>query len=174
MIVLVRDPRDVVSSGMAAQRRGSWGDQWRANGSSGDSLADTDPDEFARQWAHMYAMTLGKAKEAYDAHAGPKVVIRYEDLRTDTLETMQSVYSTLGITVEEGELSRVVEKYAWENIPEKRKGPDKPQRKATPGGWKEDLTPEQARIVEELTASILDEFYPECSLSEERGTGLDR
>ena len=129
---------------------------------------------FARQWAHMYAMTLGKAKEAYEVHAGPKVVIRYEDLRTDTLETMQSVYSTLGITVEEGELSRVVEKYAWENIPEKRKGPDKPQRKATPGGWKEDLTPEQARIVEELTASILDEFYPECSLSEERGTGLDR
>ena len=174
MIVLVRDPRDVVSSGMAAQRKGSWGDQWRANGSSGDSLADTDPDEFTRRWANMYSTTLGKAKEAYEAHAGPKVVIRYEDLRTDTLETMQSVYSTLGITVEEGELSRVVEKYAWENIPEKRKGPDKPQRKATPGGWKEDLTPEQARIVEELTASILDEFYPECSLSEERGTGLDR
>src|SRR5215213_5630068 len=174
MIVLVRDPRDVVSSGMAAQRKGSWGDQWRANGSSGDSLADTHPDEFARQWANMYAMTLGKAKEAYDAHAGPKAVVRYEDLRTDTLETMQGLYSTLGITVDEGELSRVVEKHAWENIPEKRKGPDKPQRKATPGGWREDLTPEQARIVEELAASILDEFYPECSLSEERGTGLDR
>src|SRR5215210_2549837 len=174
LILLVRDPRDVVSSGMAAQRKGSWGDQWRANGSSGDSLADTDPDEFARQWAHMYAMTLGKAKEAYDAHAGPKAVVRYEDLRTDTLETMQSLYSALGITVDEEELSRVVEKYAWENIPEKRKGPDKPQRKATPGGWKEDLTPEQARIVEELAVSILDEFYPEWSLSEERGTGLDR
>src|SRR5829696_2218312 len=174
MIVLVRDPRDVVSSGMAAQRKGSWGDQWRANGSGGDSLADTDPDEFARHWAHMYTMTLGKAKEAYDAHEGPKVVVRYEDLRTDTLETMQSLYSTLGITVDEVELSRVVEKHAWENIPEKRKGPDKPQRKATPGGWKEDLTPEQAGIVEELAASILDEFYPEWSLSEERETGLDR
>jgi hypothetical protein len=159
---------------MAAQRKGSWGDEWRANGSSGDSLADTDPDEFARQWANMYAMTLGKAKEAYDAHAGSKAVVRYEDLRTDTHKTMQSLYSTLGITVDEGELSRVVEKHAWENIPEKRKGPDKPQRKATPGGWKEDLTPEQARIVEQLAVSILDEFYPEWSLSEERGTGLDR
>ena len=174
MILLVRDPRDVVSSGMAAQRKGSWGDEWRANGSSGDSLADTDPDEFARQWANMYAMTLGKAKEAYDAHAGPKAVVRYEDLRTDTHRTMQSLYSTLGITVDERELSRAVEKHAWENIPEKRKGPDKPQRKATPGGWKEDLTPEQARIVEQLAVSILDEFYPEWSLSEERGTGLDR
>jgi hypothetical protein len=167
MILLVRDPRDVVSSGMAAQRKGSWGDQWRANGSSGDSLADTDPDEFTRRWANMYSTTLGKAKEAYEAHAGPKVVIRYEDLRTDTLETMQSLYSTLGITVDEGELSRVVERHAWENIPEKKKGPDKPQRKATPGGWKEDLTPEQAGIVEELAVSILDEFYPEWSLSNE-------
>ena len=39
MILLVRDPRDVVSSAMAAQRKGSWGEGWRANG-GGDSLAD--------------------------------------------------------------------------------------------------------------------------------------
>lgn len=173
MILLVRDPRDVVSSAMAAQKKGSWGNQWRVDGSGGDSLAETDPDQFARQWANMYTLTLGKAKEAYEAHAGPKVIVRYEDLRTDTLKTMERIYSMLGIQVNEAELVRVVEKHAWENIPEKRKGPDKPQRKATPGGWKEDLTPEQARTVEELTVSILDEFYPKWSSSDERGTGLD-
>ena len=173
MILLVRDPRDVVSSGMAAQKKGSWGDQWRVNG-SGESLADTDPDEFVRRWAHAYTTTLGKATEAYEAHAGPKVVVRYEDLRTDTLKTMQHLYSTLGIRVDKGELARVVEKHAWENIPEKRKGPDKPQRKATPGGWREDLTPEQARIVEELTVPILDEFYPEWNSSDEKGTNFDQ
>lgn len=160
IILLVRDPRDVVSSAMAAQRKGSWGDQWRANG-SGDSLADTDPDEFARQWANMYTVTLGNARKAYEAHEGPRVVVRYEDLRTDTLKAMKRLYSGLGIQVEEGALVRAVERHAWENVPENKKGPDKPHRKATPGGWKEDLTPEQARIVEKLTAPILEEFYPE-------------
>ena len=58
---------------MAAQRKGSWGEQWRAKG-DGDSLADTDPDEFARQWANMYTVSLGNAREAYEAHKGPKVV----------------------------------------------------------------------------------------------------
>ncbi len=33
--------------------------------------------------------------------------------------------------------------------------------KATPGGWREDLTPEQARIVERITASLFEELYPE-------------
>src|SRR5215210_3746789 len=171
MILLVRDPRDVVSSAMAAQRRGSWGDQWRANG--GDSLADTDPDEFVRQWANMYRVSLGNAREAYEAHKGPKAVVRYEDLRADTLKTMRRLYSALGIQVGEGELARVVERHAWENVPENKKGPDKPHRKATPGGWKEDLTSEQARIVEELTDPILDEFYPGWISSHGRVTNLE-
>ena len=170
VILLVRDPRDVVSSAMAAQRKGSWGDQWRTNGSGGDSLADTDPDEFARQWAHMYTMTLGKAKEAYETHQGPKALVRYEDLRSNALETMKRLYSTLNIPVDEAELARVVEKHAWENVPEKKKGPDKPQRKATPGGWREDLARQQAGIVEELTVTILDEFYPGWQSSDEVGS----
>ncbi len=172
MILLVRDPRDVVSSAMAAQRKGSWGDQWRAKG-EGDSLADTDPDEFARQWANMYTVSLGNARKAYEAHDGRRAVVRYEDLRADALKTMTRLYSTLGIPVGEGELARTVERHAWENVPENKKGPDKPHRKATPGGWKEDLTPDQARIVEELTAPILDEFYPEWSSSYGRVTKLD-
>jgi hypothetical protein len=172
MILLVRDPRDVVSSAMAAQRKGSWGEGWRANG-GGDSLADSDPDEFARQWANMYSVSLGNAREAYEAHKGPKAVIRYEDLRADTLETMRGLYSSLGIPVGEQELARVVQRHAWENVPENKKGPDKPHRKATPGGWKEDLTPEQARIVEELTVAILDEFYSQWSSSYGRVKNLD-
>src|SRR5215216_429126 len=172
MILLVRDPRDVVSSAMAAQRKGSWGEGWRAKG-GGDSLADTDPDEFARQWANMYTVSLGNAREAYELHKGPKAVVLYEDLRVDTLETMRRLYSTLEIPVGEQELARVVQRHAWENVPEDKKGPDKPHRKATPGGWKEDLTPEQARIVEELTVPILDKFYPEWSTSYGRVKNLD-
>ena len=160
MILLVRDPRDVVSSVLAANRKGGWGDQWRVDGSCGESLADTNPDAFVRQWANTCATILGKAEEAYEVHGGPKVVVRYEDLRYETFETMKRIYSTLKIQVDDKQLRRVIEKHAWENIPEEKKGTDKPHRKAKPGGWREDLTPKQARIIEEITAPILDEFYP--------------
>jgi hypothetical protein len=55
----------------------------------------------------------------------------------------------------------VVGKHSWENIPKEDKGEGKFYRKATPGGWREDLTPEQVRTVEEKTAPLLMEFYPD-------------
>ena len=88
---------------------------------------------------------------------GHKVLVRYEDLRADTLGTMRHIYSALEIPVDEGDLSKAVEEYAWENIADNRKG--KFYRKATPGGWREDLTSEQARIVEEIARPLLEEFY---------------
>jgi hypothetical protein len=71
------------------------------------------------------------------------------------------MYSTLGIEVDEGELERVIEKHSWENIPEDQKGQGKVFRKATPGGWREDLTPEQAEVVAKITAPLLKELYPD-------------
>jgi hypothetical protein len=153
VILLVRDPRDVVASLLAAQREGSWG-------AGEDALADTDPDEFVRQRARMYNASFGKAWEAYEAHSGRKIATRYEDLRHDALGELEKIYSSLVIPIEVEQLRKVVEKHAWENIPKRQKGPNKPRRKAKPGGWREDLTLEQARMVEEITAPIMNEFYP--------------
>jgi hypothetical protein len=73
---------------------------------------------------------------------------------------MKRMYSELSIEVNEGELAQVVEKHSWENIPEDKKGEGKFYRKASPGGWKDDLTPEQAQIVERVTAPLLEQLYP--------------
>ncbi len=82
---------------------------------------------------------------AYEAHDGPKAMVRYEDLVANTLGGMRRVCSGLGIAVDEGELAWVVGKHAWEIVPEREKGAGKFRRKATPGGWAEDLSPELAR-----------------------------
>ena len=87
-------------------------------------------------------------------------MVRYEDLRADTLGTMRRIYSTLGIPVDEHELARAVKKHSWEKIPDEQKGEGKFHRKAQPGGWREDLTPEQAEIVEGVAGSLLRELYP--------------
>jgi hypothetical protein len=161
VVFLVRDPRDVAASGLDAARKGSWQYENAADrGWKREALADNQPDVWVRRRAQNYVRHAGKARDAYEAHKGPKVLIRYEELRDDTLGTMERLYSTLRIEVGEEDLARAVDKHAWENIPENEKGQGKFYRKAKPGGWREDLTPAQVEIVEQVSAPLLKEFYP--------------
>jgi hypothetical protein len=161
MIFLIRDPRDIVSSMLDGARQGGWmyerkeNEDWKRR-----AAADNNPDNFVRNRSRKYLQHAGSAERAYDAHTGPRVLVRYEELRADTLETMKRIYSTLGIEVEEEELTRAVKKHSWESIPREEKGEGKFYRKASPGGWREDLTPEQAKIIEKVTAPLLEKFYP--------------
>jgi hypothetical protein len=160
MILLVRDPRDVAASSMDARRKGGWQYENRnKEDQERESLSEKDPNAFIRKRASNYLQYISKAKEAYDAHEGRKALVRYEDLRADTLGEMKRLYASLEIPVEEKELTRAVKKHSWENIPAEEKGEGKFYRKAKPGGWREDLTPKQARVVEKITAPLLEEFY---------------
>jgi hypothetical protein len=159
MIFLLRDPRDVVASSMDARSEGSWL-QERREARRRTSKPDRNPNVYVRMRANSYVQQIEKTGQAYRAHGGHKVMVRYEDLRADTLETMKRIYKALEIPVEEAELARSVEKNSWENIPKEEKGEGKKLRKAKPGGWKEDLTARQVEIVEEITAPLLNEFYP--------------
>ena len=162
VILLVRDPRDVVASNLDAHKGGTWtADLMRKGGKEKPpSLAESRPDAFVKGQARRYVRDVGNAKKAYDAHGGLKVLVRYEDLRADTLQTMKRIYSELEIPVEEVELARSVEKHSWEKIPSEQKGEGKFHRKAKPGGWREDLTSRQAEIVEGVAGSLLRELYP--------------
>jgi hypothetical protein len=159
MIFLVRDPRDVVASYVDASKKGSYLHERRKGGKHAARF-EMPADDLLEGMATAYLQNIGNVREAYDAHQGPKVLIRYEELRADTLGTMKRLYSTLGIEVDERELERVVEKHSWENIPEEEKGEGKFYRKATPGGWREDLTPEQVEVIERITAPLLEKLYP--------------
>jgi hypothetical protein len=162
MIFLVRDPRDVAASALEATKKGSW--MYETIDEAGwkkTDMSDRNPDDFVLARANAYLRQIGSIREAYNAHEGRKVLVRYEDLRTDTLGTMKRIYSALEIPVEGEVLARAVERHSWEGIPEKEKGEGKFYRKATPGEWRKDLTPDQVKIVEDITAPLLKEFYPE-------------
>jgi hypothetical protein len=159
MIFLIRDPRDVVASSMDARSEGSWLSE-RREAQRRTSKPDRNPNVYVRMRANSYVQQIEKTWQAYRAHGGRKVMVRYEDLRADTLKTIKRIYSALEIPVEEAELARSVEKNSWENIPEEEKGEGRKRRKAKPGGWREDLTARQVEIVEDITAPLLNEFYP--------------
>jgi Sulfotransferase domain len=163
MVLLVRNPKDVVASILDGRQIGHWA---HVCTDGAEPLAYEDPDAFVANRADMYLRYVGNSKLAYDAHKGPKALVRYEELRAETLATMKRMYSALEIPVDDRELARVAEKYSWENIAEEKKGEGKFYRKAEPGGWREDLTPEQAKTVERITAPLLEEFYPHEEQSE--------
>jgi len=161
MVLLIRDPRDVVASWLDATRKGGWQSRRRGEGGRrAESLAETNPNAFVRRHADAYLQHVGSARRAYVAHEGRKVVVRYEDLRSDTLGTMKRMYGELDVPVEGVRLAKAVEKHSWENIPEEEKGQGKFYRKATPEAWREDLTRRQVKTVERITAPLLEEFYP--------------
>jgi hypothetical protein len=167
MIFLVRDPRDVVSSWLDGSREGAWHQANMARKNPKRvSRTEEDPKRFVQGLATHYLKNVGKAAEAYSAHRGPKALVKYEELRADALEEMKRIHSVLGMEVDHKKLEGSVEEHSWENIPEEEKGEGKFRRKAAPGGWREDLTPEQARIVEDTTRPLLEQFYPHEAQSE--------
>jgi hypothetical protein len=162
MVFLLRDPRDVVASHLDAAGEGSWLYERRVKEGAGrTAMFDMQVDDLVQKTATRYSQNVGNVREAYQAHEGSKALVRYEELRADTLGAMRRLYSALGVPVDEGQLARAVERHSWEGIPEEDKGEGKFHRKATPGSWREDLTPEQARTVERITAPLLREFYPQ-------------
>lgn len=153
MVLLVRDPRDVVASILDSSGRDGWRDGW-------EQVDRRDPDALARARAELYLESVMGAKQAYDAHQGHKALMRYEDLRAEPAAGLIRVFSDIGAVVDEATARQVAERHSWEKIPDEEKGGGKRRRKAKPGGWREDLTPGQAKDVERITAPLLGEFYP--------------
>jgi hypothetical protein len=153
LVFLIRDPRDVVASRLNAFEKGSWSAQNRDYDTAEKLYA------FTKHLAEDYFKVVSQVQRAYEAHLGKKVLVRYEDLREDAIGTLKSMYAALEIEADESRLEAAVAKHSWEQIPDRDKGSGKFYRKATPGGWREDLSPEQIKLVEDITSPILSRFY---------------
>ena len=160
MVFLVRDPRDVVASALAARMKGSWLYNKRHDARGGEqTLGDVSPDRDCGAARPDVRAGRGPGPGGLPAHRGRKFMVRYEELRSDCLATMTTLHRALELPREPDELAGTVEQHAFENVPDRRKGPGKFRRSATPGCWRSDLEPAQARTVERITAPLLEEFY---------------
>jgi hypothetical protein len=153
MIFLIRDPRDVVASRLDAFREGSW------TGRNRDYSKPKKLIKGTRRLAEDYLKVVSKVQEAYEAHPGKKALVRYEDLRHDTISAMKAMYDALEVEVDEAQLEAAVAKHSWARIPDSEKGKDKFFRKAQPGSWRDDLSPWQIKLIENITGPILSEYY---------------
>jgi hypothetical protein len=163
LLVIVRDPRDVVASWLDAKRKEGWSTK------KGGQKYDRDPDSLAIFLAKRYKVNVEHALAAFESHRGPKALLFYEELRHNTTQTLARALSDLGLDVSSERVEAIATQHAFESVPAEEKGPGKFRRKAQPGSWREDLTPKQLAAIEEITAPILGRFYSEIGASPLRG-----
>jgi Sulfotransferase family len=141
LLFLLRDGRDVVDSELAAFATGSW--MSRRYGAvrgieTGERL------QFLTQAAHKWVWRTDVVQGAFDAHRGPKLLVRYEELLAETEGQMQRVWDWLRLNPVA--LEAIVERHSFVGA---TSGSLEFARAAQPGQWRENLTDEeQARIVE--------------------------
>ncbi len=151
-VALVRDPRDVYASIRDAYMRpGSW-----AHRMLGTSPPEEPPFE---DWAGGIQSAMDAAVKAYDTHAGPRCLLRYEDLLADTAGELRRLRCELDWPFADDRLDFAIAVNSWQALPEALKGPDEFHRRASPGSWCEDLTPGEIAMVERACSATLERFY---------------
>lgn len=147
LLFLLRDGRDVVDSELAAFARGSWMSRRFS------AVRGIDPHErlaFASQAAHHWALTTEMMRDAFDAHHGAKLLVRYEVLLTETAGELRRIFDWLGLV--ESEVDAIVQRHSFR---ETDGGPGEFRRAAQPGFWRNSLTPQEQSLIQGIMGQTL-------------------
>ncbi len=157
MIFLVRDGRDVLDSMVAANRPGGWTGkrQWGRAGFE----TDEQRFDFVRDNAHNWTARMNACSRAYEEHDPElRMRLRYEDLLADTPARLGELERWLGLPSGPKRMESIASQHAFEAVPERGRGPGKLRRSATPGGWREGLTPAEQEAANEVMGETLVEL----------------
>jgi Sulfotransferase family len=154
MIFLLRDGRDVVDSWLAAYRYGSW-----ALDEGAFPVTDGGRESLVRWQSAVWAFRTAVVQRVYDEHPPDRrVLVRYEDLVGDPARELARICAYLPIDASADVLADVAARHAYAAVPRADKGDDKEIRSATPGGWRDNLTPAEHDVMHEVMGTKLAEL----------------
>jgi hypothetical protein len=154
MIFLLRDGRDVVDSWLAAYRRGSW-----ALDEGAFPVTDAGREALVRWQSAVWAFRTAVVQRVYDQHpADRRVLVRYERLVADPARELARICAYLPVDASADVLAGVAARHAYTAVPRSAKGDDKEIRSATPGDWRENLSPAEHDIMHEVMGPELAEL----------------
>jgi len=151
IIFLMRDGRDVIDSLIDARKEGGWLALRIKTVIKKNELQD-----FILHRAKMWVAQTKNFFKTYEKGSKENMfLVKYEDLRKNTFETISSIYKFLKIDISDNELKKIIDKYSFENIPENEKGSGKFNRSATPGKWKENFSKDEIEIMNNIMDETL-------------------
>jgi hypothetical protein len=154
LIFLLRDGRDVVDSWLDAYRDGSW-----ATDEGAYSLDDAGRPALIRWQSSVWLHRTEVVQQTY-ARTDPerRVLVRYEELRTNPVTELARICETIGIESAEGQLEQIAAANEFSRVPDARKGAGREIRRAKPGGWAAHMSREEIIAMHEILADKLDEL----------------
>lgn len=160
LVFLLRDGRDVVDSWLAAYRDGSW-----AIPGGAFPVAPWGRLPLVRWLSSVWVYRTREVWRAYgERDPRSRVLVRYEELRNRTAETLERVASLLELDVAPRALAEIADAHAFERVPAEACGSDKEIRLASPGSWKANLSAEEQLAMREVMGETLAEFGYEDEL----------
>jgi hypothetical protein len=155
LLFLLRDGRDVVDSELSAVRPGSWATR-EFPGLGG--VSDSDRLAFVIQSAYKWLWRTETVQRALAAHPGPSFVTRYEDLLSEPETGLTRLFAWLELDCTARNIREWVSRNAFDHIDAGSRGPQRFYRAASPGGWRENLRPEEQRVLSEILGAKLREL----------------
>ena len=148
LILLTRDPYDILDSYLDLQKPGSW------NQSFGDPDA-ANIAERVRQTAEHIRATLALAAETFESFPiEQRLMVSYEELLRDPVPGLIACGELLSVEVDAKRAREVVERHAFER--HQQTGPGQFRRQGRAGVWKtsENFDPEILRIADEYLGPL--------------------
>jgi len=152
IIILLRDPRDIVDSKVDEVSAGGW----ELKKGVKPPLEEKMRLEFIIKNASLWVGIAEILLDTYEKHSKDlRYILHYEDLLANTVKELQKLYQFLGIGVDENNLNSIVEKYSFKNVPLEEKGRGEFRRFASPGKWKENFNDEEKKILNDIIKNML-------------------
>jgi hypothetical protein len=151
LIFLLRDGRDVIDSWLAAYQPDTW-----AIGQGAFAVASWGRLPLIRWLSSVWVYRTATVTRAFEEHdPGRRVLVRYENLRADPESHLREACRIAGLSVDEATAEQVARQHAFERVPEDARGDDRAIRKATPGGWRENLSPVEQQAMHDVMGETL-------------------
>ena len=154
-IFLLRDGRDVVDSLIDAHKQDSWNPDLKLRRIDTHAERSSEIKRHADAWVRV----TNTVWQAYENH-NPKLrlLVKYEDLNKNTVEKLHKIYQFLEINISDEDVKSIVDKYAFENIPNSEKGSGKFFRSAKPGSWRQNFKEKEQELMNTIMGETLSEF----------------
>jgi hypothetical protein len=153
LLFLLRDGRDVVDSELASFAVGGWQERSFAHMRG---VGEAERLDFVIRSAYQWLWRTEVVETAFAEHPGPKHMLRYEDLLREPERRLGELFDWLGVPLERTEVAAVVDRFAFERIP--HRGPDRQDRFARPGAWRDNLRPDELAALEDVLRAKLGEL----------------